>query len=151
MPNDSTRVLIMDLATLRYRFAANRRSLSVLTSAGETLSSVTMRPAEEDTDVIFRALAEAGRTSCVLRADDDGQVAGHQLAFYNPLTAQVSWSTTNRKALFVPDVPLIIDPAGLSASIETAGESLELSVSGMTSAEVVPDATTVARTLSALR
>lgn len=151
MSNDTTRVLVLDLSTLRYRFAANRRSLSVLTASGETLASVTMRPAEDDTDVIFRAITEAARTSCVLRANDDGTVSGHTLAFYNPYTAQVSWTLNGRPVLFVPEVPFSVLPAGISGTVSSTADILELRVADAVAAEEIPDSNLVARTLSAYR
>ena len=116
-------VIIFDMASVRVHLAANRRSASAVTTSGETLVSVLMRPAESDRDVVYRALDAAVTSTRMLRADLDGNLTGCQVALYNPRTGCVTVGRDNGRVTYRLGATSV-EPDGSYALLDSDGTLL---------------------------
>jgi hypothetical protein len=115
--NRPSQVLVLDMASLRFRKNAPGTACAVLTRRGELLTAIDISPRDSDRDVIFRGLDAALDRGQVIRTDSDatGGRTRYRLALYNPYTAEISVhaipATVTFAAIEPVELPVDGDPA----------------------------------------
>jgi len=136
--------LIFDIATVRYRFSANRDSVTALAPTGELLAVVELAPHHSEREAAFLAADAALRSARVLR---DGLRC--KVAFYNPYTADICLQPVPETRIFSDLQPLAFEPAGQRCSLEDDGLHLFLADSTRRIVpEVRPSLATTSRRLA---
>lgn len=116
---DPIPVLVLDLATLRFAWQAERSVLALLSAPGELLAVVDCAPGTTERQGAFAVLEEAAATARLVREGVE-----YRVAFYNPYTAEVSFDATVANRVFAARTPLTLAAAGAPASI--TGDTLTL-------------------------
>lgn len=139
------RIVVLDLASVRFTWGEHRRSLSVATGAGELLATVAVPAGTEPRWAAFLACDAALETARVTRDDERGRLVTARVALYNPLSFQIAVSGIPATRVFDPETPLLLPADGLLATLD---EDL-LELGGRTLVETELDVDTVARAAGA--
>lgn len=111
--NRPTPSLLIDMATVRYRWSADRRSCALLLATGELVAAVDVEDEREDPRVTaFRALDAAldhGRAS---RLDGAGRSCSMPVVLYNPFSAEVSVAAVPHTTTVTDGGPLAVAAEG---------------------------------------
>jgi len=132
----SRNVLVLDMATIRFRWGPEKATCAAVTSRGEVLAVVeTARDDAGNLDVpgtAYRAFDEALGSGSVLRVLDDGSAVPvrHEIALYNPFTGEVAIGAVPATITFADGRPVELDPAGVTAVALPAGAEAYLELSG---------------------
>lgn len=101
------------MATARFRWSPDRRSLAVLAHSGELLAVVDVRDGWSEHEAALRALDAALMSGRVLR-----QGALCQVAWYNPATFEVAVGALPETKAFSDGDMLSLDAHGLLAVLD---------------------------------
>lgn len=124
--------LLVDMATLRYRWGPDRRSCALLLSTGELVVVVDVDDPSEDVRVVaYRALDAALDRGRVQRLRADGRTVTVPVAVYNPFSAEVSVGPVPHTVTFTDEDPLPVPAEGCMVNVH-GGRGRRVEVAGRT-------------------
>lgn len=114
------RVVLFDLATLRFRLHASGSTVQVVSPAGETLALVDVSGAESREEMAFIACERALEAARVFRNREELAVG-----LLNPFTAQISVGPASSGLVFGDGTPIAVPAGGATASVSEDELSLD--------------------------
>lgn len=112
------RIVIFDLATLRFRRSARNTSMGVVAASGEVLAVVDTSTADTNEDAAYAACEHALASGNVVRG---GEL--HRIALYNPYSGEISYQAAPDSLVFADGEAHPIEAEGSVAMIETGEEA----------------------------
>lgn len=110
--------IIYDMASLKYRWNADKSALSVFSPQAELLAQVQCPKGTSDREGVFLVLDAALASARIKRNDAGGARGLRRLALYNPYTAQVALGSVPRTETYGDGHTLSIPAEGLPGRIE---------------------------------
>lgn len=138
-------VVVFDLATLRFAWGNERRTLSVSSSRGEVLATVPVPAGTEPRWAAFSAMDAALEHGRVVREDADGDLVTARVAFYNPLSLEIALDAVPLTRVFGNGEPVLLDRTGTLSWLDDD----TLGVGGRLLAETSVDMAAIARAAGA--
>lgn len=129
---------VYDLSSLRFRADSNARTLSVSSTAGELLATVSIPEGTSEREAVFLTLDAALDSAKVVRGND---ACG--IAFYNPFTTQIAVSA-------VPDTVAYADGEEVDLTADGAAATLRDGILVIAGRELLPVETAMSSVAAAI-
>lgn len=150
MTTHPTPVVVLDMATLRFRTRASGGPVQLTTRTGQVLAVVHPRRGEARRSVAFRALdAALAEARLPLPTGGPRGTRYARLALYNPFTGDVSYDPVPGTVTFTSGAPVPLDADGTIGLLHGGERPDVLEVSGYTLVATERDVSELTRVIAA--